>query len=203
VGGDRHFPLSPHIGGILLLVFQGALSIYWPLHPGSDTEHAGVSGVGKINGNIVVAGPDRMVPGPRPKGYDMTCRSSSVPTRLALSVMTAVAAVSLTALTRASASSPAVACRPWQALHTHGPDGQPYVVRNKPSINDNDEGMCVSVSGPGAFTVTRSPGGSASRKVRAYPYIGTGCFEGACASKPSGPMPRPGHWGTTPSSGRP
>jgi hypothetical protein len=86
-------------------------------------------------------------------------------------------------------------CRPWQALYTTGPDDQPYVVRNKPSVNNNDKGMCVSVTRPASFTVTRSPGVQSSPLVRAYPYIGTGCFAGACAGPSPAQFPRAGALG--------
>jgi hypothetical protein len=130
---------------------------------------------------------------------------------IALSMVAVCAAVSLTRLVPATASLVTVACRPWEALHVTGAYNKPYVVRNKPSINDNDLGMCVSDPGLGAaFTVTRSPGTGYSSTVRAYPYIGTGCFEGACAGgslAASLPLPRAGalgnytvHWATvTPS----
>jgi hypothetical protein len=87
-------------------------------------------------------------------------------------------------------------CRTWQALQVTGDAGQRFVIRNKPSINHNDQGMCLSVAGRRAgFTVTRSPGTAPSAKVRAYPYIATGCFEGACAAGGEGPMPRAGSLG--------
>ena len=92
------------------------------------------------------------------------------------------ATVILTGVASASGAPISTSCKPWQALHVAGADGGQYVVRNKPSINHNDQGMCISDPGlvPG-FTVTRSPGTAPSATVRAYPYIGTGCFEGACA----------------------
>jgi cellulose 1,4-beta-cellobiosidase len=126
---------------------------------------------------------------------------------MALSLV-AVAAATIFPWTASSAASAAgVSCQRWQALHVTGTDGQPYVIRNKPSINHNDEGMCLSVAGPAGFTVTRSPGTGPSGKVRAYPYIGTGCFAGACAGPVPGLYPRAGalgnltvHWTTvTPS----
>jgi cellulose 1,4-beta-cellobiosidase len=65
------------------------------------------------------------------------------------------------------------------------------VVRNKPSINNNDQGMCLSVQGNADdFAVTRSPGTATSPTVRAYPYIGIGCFEGACSTAMQGVLPR-------------
>jgi len=117
-------------------------------------------------------------------------------TRISLSVVIAAAAVTVTAVVPATASSGQVSCNRWQALHVTGTAGQPLVVRNKPSINNNDQGMCLSVSGDGAaFIVTRSPGTAPSPKVRAYPYIGTGCFEGACAPAHQGVLPRAGALG--------
>ncbi len=128
----------------------------------------------------------------------MTCRSRAVLAKILLSVVTAAAAVTVTGLAAATASSIRVSCQRWQALHVTGTDGRPYVVRNKPSINDNDQGMCISVPDLGAaFTVTRSPGTAPSLKVRAYPYIGTGCFEGACAPALAyqSPLPQAGSLG--------
>jgi hypothetical protein len=121
-----------------------------------------------------------------------------------LSLASASAAFAFTGLAPASASRARVACTPWQALHVTGTFGRHYVVRNKPSINHNDRGMCVSDRDmrPG-FTVTRSPGTAPSYKVRAYPYIGTGCFEHACAGSGRQMLPRAGslgnytvHWAT-------
>ena len=118
------------------------------------------------------------------------CRPIGRSARKLLSVMAAAATcVTLAGVAGATASSAAVACKAWQALQVSGPGGQQYVVRNKPSINHNDQGMCLSDPGRRAgFTVTRSPGWATSSKVRAYPYIGTGCFEGAC---PAGRRRRP------------
>ncbi len=127
----------------------------------------------------------------------MTFRATALPARTLLTVVTAAAAVTLTGPAAATASPVrATACRPWQALQVTGAGGHRYVIRNKPSINHNDRGMCISDPGRGAaFTVTRSPGTAPSAKVRAYPYIGTGCFEGACAGRGEGVMPRAGSLG--------
>ena len=142
----------------------------------------------------------------------MTCRPRTALFRVSLSVLTMAAAITVTALAPASASPNQVSCNRWQALHVTGSNGQPYVVRNKPSINENDQGMCLSVPGQGAaFTVLRSPGTAPSPTVRAYPYVGIGCFEGACAPAHPGPPPQAGSlgdytvsWATTtpPGSGR-
>lgn len=87
-------------------------------------------------------------------------------------------------------------CRPWQALQVTGSNGMHYVVRNKPSVNNNDHGMCLSNTARHAsFLITRSPGTATSWTVRAYPYIATGCFEGACAAGGEGPMPQAGSLG--------
>jgi Glycosyl hydrolase family 12 len=128
------------------------------------------------------------------------------PARKLLSVMTAAAAAcaTLAGATGANASSAPMACRPWEALQVTGAGGQQYVVRNKPSVNHNDQGMCVSdPSGRAAFTVIRSPGSAYSPTVRAYPYIGTGCFAGACAAGGEGVLRKAGslgnytvHWST-------
>jgi Glycosyl hydrolase family 12 len=135
----------------------------------------------------------------------MMYRAVGQPARKVLTVMTAAAAcVSLAAAPAATASTTPVACEPWQTLRPAGAAGQEYVIRNKPSINHNEQGMCVSDPGEGAgFTVTRSPGQAPSPKVRAYPYIGTGCFERACAAGGEGATPRAGalgnysvHWAT-------
>src|ERR1039457_3414688 len=84
-------------------------------------------------------------------------------------------------------------CRPWQALQVTGAAGQHYVIRNKPSTNHNDLGMRLSDPGRrAAFTVTRSPGRAPSSKVRASPYIGTGCFEGACPASGEGELEQAG-----------
>ena len=93
--------------------------------------------------------------------------------RKLLSVMTAAAAcVTLAGVAGATASSASVTCQAWKALRVSGANGQQYVIRNKPSINHNDQGMCLSnPGGRAAFTVTRSPGWAPSAKVRAYPYI--------------------------------
>ena len=106
----------------------------------------------------------------------MKYRAVGQPARKVLTVMTAAAAcVSLAAAPAATASSTPVACRPWQALRPAGAARQEYVIRNKPSINHNDRGMCVSDPGEGAgFTVTHSPGQAPSR-------------EGAGLSRTSGP----------------
>jgi hypothetical protein len=120
-----------------------------------------------------------------------------MPARVLMSMTMAAAAVIVTGFTPASASLDYVACRPWQALHVTGTDGQHYVVRNKPSINNNDLGMCVSDPGLGAgFTVTRSPGTAPSSLVRAYPYIGTGCFENSCAYTSPQMLPKAGSLGS-------
>ena len=120
--------------------------------------------------------------------------------RTLLSVVTAAAAVAVTLAGPAVATTSPTAvtlCRPWQALRVTGAGGQRFVIRNKPSINHDDQGMCLSDRGRGAaFTITRSPGTAHSAKVRAYPYIGTGCFEGACAVGGEGVMPRVASLGT-------
>jgi cellulose 1,4-beta-cellobiosidase len=106
------------------------------------------------------------------------------------------AAIAVIAPVPATASSTRRICHLWQALHVTGSGAQPYVVMNKPSINHNDRGMCLSVPGQGAaFTVTHSPGAAPSPKVRAYPYIGTGCFKGVCASAHPGRLLRAGSLG--------
>jgi len=125
----------------------------------------------------------------------MICRPRTALIRVLLCSMTTMATISGAALTP-SALAAEVSCNRWQALHVSGLAGEPLVVRNKPSINRNDEGMCLSVAGNGAnFTVVRSPGNLPSLKVRAYPYIGTGCFEGACSSHHQGRLPRAGALG--------
>jgi hypothetical protein len=125
----------------------------------------------------------------------MTLRPRTALPRILLCAATAAAAITVTTLVPATASAQ-VSCNRWQALHVTGSDGQPYVVRNKPSINRNDQGMCLSVPEQGAaFTVTNSPGTATSPTVRAYPYVGTGCFEGACAPLHPGPLPRAGALG--------
>ena len=113
--------------------------------------------------------------------------------------MTAAAvAVALGGATAAAASPARVACKQWQILRPSGAGAQRYVIRNKPSINHNDQGMCVSDPGGGTgFTVTRSPGLAPSAKVRAYPYIGTGCFAGVCPVGGEGVMHRAGSLGNT------
>jgi hypothetical protein len=141
---------------------------------------------------------------------DMTYRPPGLNARTLLSVVTAAAAVTLTGSAPAIASPGSVpragtaagapvtvtVCRAWQAIRVTGVGGQRFVVRNKPSINHNDRGMCLSNPGlRAAFTVTRSPGTAPSAKVRAYPYIATGCFEGACAAGGEGFMPRAGSLG--------
>jgi Glycosyl hydrolase family 12 len=140
----------------------------------------------------------------------MTCRPLTALTRILLCTATAAAAITSTG--HAAASSSQVSCTRWQALHVTGSAGRPYVVRNKPSINHNDWGMCLSFNGgDAAFTVVRSPGNADSPTVRAYPYIGTGCFEGACAPRHPGVLPLAGalgnytvSWATTtpPDSGK-
>ena len=121
----------------------------------------------------------------------MMRRPPTALTRMLLSAATVAAATTMTAIVPASAAQTKVSCTRWQALHVTGTDGRPYVVRNKPSINHNDQGMCLSFSGQdAAFTVTRSPGNLASPLVRAYPYIGIGCFQGACAPAHQGALPR-------------
>jgi hypothetical protein len=111
--------------------------------------------------------------------------------RILVSGVTVATAITVTALVPATAAPTQVSCNRWQALHVTGIADQPLVVRNKPSINNNDQGMCLSVPGNnGAFTVIRSPGTATSPTVRAYPYIGTGCFEGACSSAEQGELPR-------------
>lgn len=132
-------------------------------------------------------------------------------TRILLSGVTAAAVITVTGPVPAAASTQ-VSCNRWQALHVTGIAGQPFVVRNKPSINNNDQGMCLSVQGDGAgFTVIRSPGTATSPTVRAYPYIGIGCFEGACSSTQQSVLPRAGalgnytvNWATStpPNSGK-
>jgi hypothetical protein len=113
-----------------------------------------------------------------------------------VSVTTAAAALTVGALAPANASTTEMSCHRWQALHVTGSARQTYVVRNKPSINHNDKGMCLSVPGAkAAFTVVRSPGAARSPLVRAYPYIGTGCFEGACAPAHPRVLPRAGALG--------
>lgn len=126
----------------------------------------------------------------------MTCRPRASLIRILLSVVTAAAAITVTGPAPATASSARVGCNRWEALHVTGNDGQPYVVRNKPSINNNDEGMCLSVPSDGAaFTVIHSPGDAYSPTVRAYPYVGTGCFQGSCAPEHPGVLPRAGALG--------
>jgi hypothetical protein len=126
----------------------------------------------------------------------MTCQPRSTVMRILLSAATVAAAIVVTSLAPATASPALVSCIPWQALHVTGIGGQPLVVRNKPSINNNDQGMCLSATGnSAAFTVTRSPGTQTSPTVRAYPYIGTGCFEGACSSTQQNALPRAGALG--------
>jgi hypothetical protein len=113
----------------------------------------------------------------------MTRRPGALIARILLVAAMAGTVIATSGLPPAAASTTQISCTRWQALHVRGTDGQPYVVRNKPSINNNDEGMCISNYASGAnFKVVRSPGTAPSAKVRAYPYIGTGCFEGACAT---------------------
>lgn len=115
---------------------------------------------------------------------DMSCAPRIVPVavRMMLCLVVAAAAVMLPQVA-ASAAPLTRTCKAWQALPVTAPDGQQYLVRNKPSLNNNDNGMCVAVTGSAGFTVTKSPGIPTSSTVRAYPYIGTGCFEGACAGQ--------------------
>src|SRR6266516_384229 len=121
----------------------------------------------------------------------MSCRLHASLARILVSVTTAATAITVGALAPATASATKISCHRWQALHVTGPGRRPYVVRNKPSINHNDKGMCLSVPGANAaFTVVRSPGAAPSPKIRAYPYIGTGCFEGACAPAHPRVLPR-------------
>ena len=117
--------------------------------------------------------------------------------RKLLGVMTAAGCMTFAGATAATAATSApIVCKPWQALQVTGAEGQQYVVRNKPSINGNDQGMCLAdPGGHAAFTVTRSPGRAPSTKVRAYPYVGSGCFAGACPSGGEGAMPRAGSLG--------
>ncbi len=127
----------------------------------------------------------------------MTFRPVGLPVRklLALAVAATVP-LTLTGAAPASASTDGMSCKPWQALQVTGAGGQQYVIRNKPSVNHNDLGMCLSDPGRrAAFTVTRSPGRAASPKVRAYPYIGTGCFEGACPASGEGALEQAGSLG--------
>jgi len=126
----------------------------------------------------------------------MMSRPVARPTRRVLSVLTAAACMILASPAAAATSPAPVACHPWQALQATGATGQQYVVRNKPSINHNDLGMCLSDPGlRAAFTVTRSPGWGHSSMVRAYPYIGTGCFAGVCPVGGEGVTPRAGSLG--------
>jgi Glycosyl hydrolase family 12 len=128
---------------------------------------------------------------------DMTCRPRivRVPVRMMLCLVVAAATVILPGVA-ASAAPLERTCKPWQALPVTAPDGQQYLVRNKPSTNDNDDGMCVAVAGSVGFTVTKSPGIPTSSTVRAYPYIGTGCFAGACAGTTAATgLPRAGELG--------
>jgi Glycosyl hydrolase family 12 len=119
----------------------------------------------------------------------MTCRLRALPAFLMC--LTSATAVTVAGLGPATATTATVSCKRWQALHATGTDGNRYVIRNKPSINKNDQGMCISESGQDpAFTVTRSPGAAPSSTVRAFPYIGTGCFQGACAQRKLAVLPR-------------
>lgn len=126
----------------------------------------------------------------------MSCAPRIVPVavRMLLCLVVAVAAFIVTQVA-ASAAPMTRTCKAWQALPVTAPDGQQYLVRNKPSTNNNDTGMCVAVTGSAGFTVTKSPGIPTSSTVRAYPYIGTGCFEGACAAPPTKALPRAGSLG--------
>jgi hypothetical protein len=133
---------------------------------------------------------------PKGNGTEMSCRLHASLARILVGVTTAATAITVSALTPATASATHVSCDRWQALHVTGSARQAYVVRNKPSINHNDHGMCLSVQGDSAaFTVVRSPGTATSPKVRAFPYIGTGCFEGACSSRQQSVLPRAGALG--------
>lgn len=127
----------------------------------------------------------------------MMRRPSALPVRITLCVVVAAAAALLPRLASSATARSPVACKPWQALQVTGSDGQKYVIRNKPSINHNDQGMCISSPGlASGFTVTRSPGMAPSSTVRAYPYIATGCFEGACAADGEGTPPQAGALGS-------
>jgi Glycosyl hydrolase family 12 len=118
-----------------------------------------------------------------------------VPVRMMLCLAVAAATIILPKVA-ASAAPLERTCKAWQALPVTAPDGQQYLVRNKPSTNNNDNGMCVAVTGSAGFTVTKSPGIPTSSTVRAYPYIGTGCFAGACAgSVPTSSLPKAGSLG--------
>ena len=124
----------------------------------------------------------------------MTCRPRLVPVLIMLCLAMAAAAIILPRV--AASAAPRVAtCKRWQALHVTGSNGQPYVVRNKPSVNHNDDGMCVAVTGAAGFTVTHTPGAASSSTVRAYPYIGTGCFAGVCANPKPPALPQAGSLG--------
>ncbi len=124
----------------------------------------------------------------------MTCRPRPVPVGMMLCLVVAAAAIVLPRVA-ASAAPLGRTCKRWQALYVTGSNGQPYVVRNKPSVNHNDDGMCVALTRSAGFTVTRSPGIPTSPKVRAYPYIGTGCFAGACAGPNEAAWPQAGSLG--------
>jgi hypothetical protein len=120
----------------------------------------------------------------------MTFRPPRLRAGKLLGVVTAAATLTISGIANASASSVTVnLCRPWAALQVTGPGGEHFVVRDKPSINHNDLGMCLSDPGRrAAFTVVHSPGTARSSMVRAYPYIGTGCFERVCPAGGEGPM---------------
>ena len=127
----------------------------------------------------------------------MSCAPRIVPVavRILLCLVVAVG-VFIVPQVAASAAPMKRTCKAWQALPVTAPDGQQYLVRNKPSTNNNDNGMCVAVTGSAGFTVTKSPGIPTSSRVRAYPYIGTGCFAGACpAQAAKAALPRAGSLG--------
>lgn len=121
----------------------------------------------------------------------MMRRAKSLSVWAVLGVASAVGAAIVAVSPPATATGGFTLCRPWQALRVTGLNGQPFVIRNKPSVRNNDQGMCLYNPGRrAAFVVTRSPGTATSWTVRAYPYIATGCFEGACAAGGAGYMPR-------------
>src|ERR1022692_3069810 len=81
----------------------------------------------------------------RGRENDMRCRMPGLHVRTLLSVVTAAAAVAVTLAGPAVATTSPTAvtlCRPWQALRVTGAGGQRFVIRNKPSINHDDQGMC-------------------------------------------------------------
>jgi len=127
----------------------------------------------------------------------MSCAPRIVPVAVRMMLCLVVAAAMIILPKVAASAAPLErTCKAWQALPVTAPDGQQYLVRNKPSTNNNDTGMCVAVTGSAGFTVTKSPGIPTSATVRAYPYIGTGCFAGACAgSAATTGLPRAGSLG--------